>query len=56
MQLHILAYILLVEVGELRLSGEGIVNISQYDGNAVLQATQWKFVNNDNPNEDEVRC
>jgi predicted Zn-dependent protease len=43
-----------------RLSSKEIMNISQCDVNGVLQANQWKFVNNDNtpdnPNEDEVSC
>ena len=43
-----------------RLSGKETLNISQCDVDGVLQANQWKFVNNDNvpdkPNEDEVSC
>jgi hypothetical protein len=43
-----------------RLSSKEMMNISQCDVNGVLQANQWKFVNNDNrpdnPNEDEVSC
>ena len=43
-----------------RLSSKEILNISQCDVDGVLQANQWKFVNNDNvpdkPNEDEVSC
>jgi hypothetical protein len=43
-----------------RLSSKETVNISQCDVDGVLQANQWKFVNNDNtpdnPNEDEVSC
>jgi hypothetical protein len=43
-----------------RLNGDETMNISQCDVNGVLQANQWKFVNNDNipnnPNEDEVNC
>jgi len=43
-----------------RLSSKEIMNISQCDVNGVIQANQWKFVNNDNtpdnPNEDEVSC
>jgi matrixin len=42
------------------LNSEETVNISECDVNGVLQANQWKFVNNDNtpdnPNEDELRC
>ena len=42
------------------LSSKETVNISQCDVNGVLQANQWKFLNNDNtpdnPNEDEVSC
>lgn len=43
-----------------RLSSKETLNISQCDVDGVLQANQWKFVNNDNvpdkPNEDEVSC
>src|SRR5919109_1391439 len=43
-----------------RLDSDETMNISQCDVNGVLQANQWKFVNNDNvpdkPNEDEVSC
>ena len=43
-----------------RLSGKETLNISQCNVDGVLQANQWKFVNNDNvpdkPNEDEVSC
>jgi hypothetical protein len=43
-----------------RLSGKEMMNISQCDVNGVIQANQWKFINNanrpDNPNEDEVSC
>ena len=43
-----------------RLNSDETMNISQCDVNGVLQANQWKFVNNankqDNPNEDEVNC
>jgi len=43
-----------------RLSSKEMMNISQCDINGILQANQWKFVNNDNrpdnPNEDEVSC
>jgi hypothetical protein len=43
-----------------RLSGKEMMNISQCDVNGVIQANQWKFINNanrpDNPNEDEVNC
>ena len=43
-----------------RLSSKEMMNISQCDVNGVLQANQWKLVNNDNtpdnPNEDEVSC
>src|SRR5919109_517505 len=43
-----------------RLNSDETMNISQCDVNGVLQASQWKFVNNDNvpdkPNEDEVSC
>jgi hypothetical protein len=43
-----------------RLSSKEMMNISQCDINGILQANQWKFVNNDNrpdnPNEDEVGC
>jgi hypothetical protein len=43
-----------------RLDSDETMNISQCDVNGVLQANQWKFVNNDNiPNnavEDEVNC
>jgi Matrixin len=43
-----------------RLNTDETMNISQCDVSAVLQANQWKFVNNDNtpnsPDEDEVSC
>lgn len=43
-----------------RLSSKETLNISQCDVDGVLQANQWKFINNDNapdnPNEDEVSC
>ena len=43
-----------------RLDSDETMNISQCDVNGVLQANQWKFVNNDNipnnPVEDEVNC
>ena len=43
-----------------RLNSDETMNISQCDVNGVLQANQWKFVNNDNtpnnPNNDEVYC
>jgi hypothetical protein len=36
------------------------VNISQCDVTGVLQANQWKLVNNDSvpnsPDEDEIKC
>jgi hypothetical protein len=42
------------------LNSEETVNVSECDVNGVLQANQWKFVNNDNtpdnPYEDELRC
>jgi hypothetical protein len=43
-----------------RLNSDETVNISQCDVNSVLQANQWKLVDNDNtpnnPVEDEVSC
>jgi hypothetical protein len=43
-----------------RLNNDGTLSISQCDVSAVLQANQWKLVNNDNtpnnPSEDEVSC
>jgi predicted Zn-dependent protease len=43
-----------------RLNSDETMNISQCDVNGVLQANQWKFVNNDNipnnPVQDEVSC
>lgn len=43
-----------------RLNNDGTMSISQCDVSAVLQANQWKLVNNDNipnnPSEDEVSC
>jgi hypothetical protein len=42
------------------LDSDDTVNISQCHIDGVLQANQWKFINNDtmpnNPNEDEVSC
>jgi Matrixin len=42
------------------LDSDDTVNISQCHIDGVLQANQWKFMNNDtipnNPNEDEVSC
>jgi hypothetical protein len=42
------------------LDSDETVNISQCHIDGVLQANQWKFINNDtipnNPNEDEVSC
>jgi Matrixin len=43
-----------------RLNSEETMNISQCDISAVLQANQWKLVNNDSipngPDEDEMSC
>jgi hypothetical protein len=43
-----------------RLNNDGTMSISQCDVSAVLQANQWRFINNDNvpnnPSEDEVSC
>src|ERR687898_1666833 len=43
-----------------RLNNDGTLSISQCDINSVLQANQWKLVDNDNtpnnPVEDEVSC
>jgi hypothetical protein len=43
-----------------RLSSDEIMNISQCDVNAVIQANHWKLVNNDsvpnNPDEEEISC
>jgi hypothetical protein len=43
-----------------RLNSDETINISQCDANGVLQANQWKLVDNDNtpnnPVEDEVSC
>jgi hypothetical protein len=42
------------------LNNDGTMSISQCDVSAVLQANQWRFINNDNvpnnPSEDEVSC
>jgi hypothetical protein len=43
-----------------RLNSDETMNISQCDVSAVLQANQWKLVNNGNipnsPDEDEIGC
>jgi hypothetical protein len=43
-----------------RLNSDETVNISQCDVTGVLQANQWKLVNNDSvpnsPDEDEIKC
>ena len=43
-----------------RLNTEETVNVSKCDVDGVLQANQWKLIDNDdtpdNPNEDEVSC
>lgn len=43
-----------------RLNSDEIMNISHCDVNGVLQANQWKLVNNDSvpnsPDEDEITC
>jgi matrixin len=43
-----------------RLNSDETMNISRCDVSAVIQANQWKLVNNDStpnsPNEEEISC